>query len=257
MCIFIFSLTKLFSGSPSNEEFSSTPPDKETSFTFNHQQQSMHGTNGNNEGKMRYRGDLDELVRVVLGHEERFEDAQDDPIDEDRGGGLQIDEDQGVGSTEDLSVQTKEDLLSDGFEGGELSPLTECEDDFWWWITRSPCVPSARKIPHYLEDKENIFAQIKRRELNRKIICENINRIRREAKRGRQKTKERYAQLTNQKLTFDDVESVLNTACTNIKASTEIDGLQETLRDQLLSIQKTYRERHRELARLTPKNKDK
>ena len=198
---------------------------------------------GNQEQK-RCRGNLSELVQAV---QEQL-GAHGEIGGRNPGGDLMS----------ELYTETEEDLLSDGCDAGELSPLSDYGDnDCWWWISRSPCVPSARRIPQYLEDKENIFAQIRRNEKNRQNICENINRLRKEAKRGLTKaTKERYAALANNKLILD-AESVLNSACTNIKAATEIDGLQETLRDQLLSIQRTYRERHRELARLTPKSKDK
>ncbi len=196
----------------------------------------------------RCRGDLSELVRAAaMSNEEQF-GAQDEIKDEKPVGDL----------TSELDIKTEENLLSDGCDAGEFSPLSDYGDrDCCWWVSRSPCVPSARRIPCYLEDKENLFAQIKRSEKNRQNICENINRLRKEAKRGLTKaTKARYATLANNKLILD-AESVLNSACSNIKAATEIDGVQESLRDQLLSIQRTYRERHRELARLTPKNKDK
>ena len=196
-----------------------------------------------NQEQIRCRGDLNELVRVV---EEHF-GRQDEIVDEKPGDDL----------SPALQGEAEEDVLSDGPDAGTLSPLSEYDDnDCWWWISRSPCVPSARPKPHYLEDKENIFAQTQRIE-SRQNICENINRLRKEAKRGLTKAKkDRYAALVNHR-PIQDAESVLNSACTIIKAATEIDGLQEALRDQLLSIQKTYRERHRELARLTPKNKDK
>lgn len=193
---------------------------------------------------MRCRGDLSELLRAVMSNEEQF-GLQNESEDENPEGDFHP----------ELYIEPQEGLLSDGCDAEDLSPLSD--NDCWWWISRSPCVPSARRIPQYLEDKENIFAEIKRNEINRQSICDNINRLRKEAKRGLTKaTKERYATLANHK-PLPDAESVLNSACTNIKAATEIDGLQEALRDQLLSIQRTYRERNRELARLTPKSKDK
>jgi hypothetical protein len=235
---------------------SSTPQGDEIQFTFHENPEHTDEVLENsavkpepvmavgNQGQTRCRGDLSELVRAV----EQF-GVPDEMKCGNSGGDL----------TPELCVKTEEDLLSDGYDAGELSPLSDYgENDCWWWISRSPCVPSARRIPQYLEDKENICAQIKRSEKNRQNICDNINRLRKEAKRGLTKaTKDRYATLANNHKLILDAESVLNSACTNIKAATEIDGLQETLRDQLLSIQKTYRERHRELARLTPKNKDK
>jgi hypothetical protein len=236
---------------------SSTPQGNETKFFENLEQNEELLVDspvkldpvmaGSNQERTRCRGDLSELVRAAMSNEEQF-GTQDEIKDEKPGGDL----------TSELYVKSEEKLLSDGCDVGDLSPLSDYEDnDCWWWISRSPCVPSARRLPCYLEDKENICAQIKRDEKNRQNICENINRLRKEAKRGLTKaTKDRYATLANHRCT-PDAESVLNSACTNIKAATEIDGLQESLRDQLLSIQRTYRERHRELARLTPKNKDK
>ena len=243
--------------SPTHEQdlsASSTPQGDETQFFENLEQNEellqdprVKIESMGSQEQTRCRGDLSQLVRAVMSNEEQF-GAQDEMEDENPGRDL----------TSELFIKTEEKLLSDGCDAGELSPLSDFGDnDCWWWISRSPCVPSARRLPCYLEDKENIFAQIKRSEKNRQNICENINRLRKEAKRGLTKaTKDRYATLANHRST-PDAESVLNSACTNIKAATEIDGLQESLRDQLLSIQRTYRERHRELARLTPKNKDK
>lgn len=251
----------IFTESPSQDEnasTSSTPQGDETQFTFyeNGHSSELLGNSTvklepvlgmSDQGHLRCRRDLSVLVRAVMSSEEQF------PIEN----GIE-DENPEDDFTPELYVKTEEELLSDGCEAAELSPLSDYADnDCWWWVSRSPSVPSARRLPQYLEDKENIFAQIKRSEKNRQNICENINRLRKEAKRGlTQARKDRYATIMNHKL-IQDAESVLNSACTSIKAATEIDGLQESLRDQLLSIQKTYRERHRELAKLTPRNKDK
>ena len=136
--------------------------------------------------------------------------------------------------------------------GSELSFFSEREDCTKGLTSfmRSPCITSSRRLPRYLEDKENLYAENKRSEKHRRDICENINRLRKEAKKGLTKaTKARYATLVNHKLIYD-AESVLNLACSSIKAATEIDEIQADLRDQLLTIHKTFREKKKEADRL-------
>lgn len=154
---------------------------------------------------------------------------------------------------EDAFVEPKdsEDEMSEEC-GSELSFFSEREDctKGLGSFMRPPCVPSSRRLPRYLEDKENVYAENKRSEKHRRDICENINRLRKEAKKGLTKaTKDRYATLVNHKLIFD-AESVLNLACLSIKAATEIDEMQADLRDQLLTIHKTFREKKKEADRL-------
>lgn len=193
-------------------------------------------------------GDLSELFRAAMGNQQLLPNRGELTVGEMN---LNIQE-----SLAEIK-ESGDEIVSDEY-ASDLSSCSELDDhdDGFSWLVRSPCVPSSRRLPRYLEDKENLFAENRRSEKHRQHICDNINRLRKEAKRGLTKaTKERYASLANNKLTLD-AETVLNTACSNIKAATEIGDSQVNLRDRLVTIQKTYREKSKELVRLAHKHRD-